>query len=558
MDPKLVKAVDKTMPRFNKSIVEGFHQKEFDVGYKRLNHIFKLIFKEVEKKGVIFNGINRVKPKEFIHFLRNRQPKVYDTHKESYYPVTINFSWRDPKTGEITPFPATHTMLLFCDRYGDVWIRDSQYSLQIVLAERALSVTKEKSIFFKVLGFKTKIGAEFFRFDKIHTEMNNLPHSTLNLNLAANRFYSPSENRSITSKKTPYPLLAWYIFGNLGFDEAMRQYGECEYEIGPVDALVKKCLPKQRWEIFTRSGHTSSKFLGDFIPLDIGIAIRNKNPDRQELSSIGMQYAAALLYVTSALPAYFELNEIDNSDYWKLLIGRCSVKPGDSNDYIMRLMYEHFDSINSSLDEDSIRKFASQSVYLQNMFELFNYIIANRSEIVQTTDRSSALGKELTSLEYAFDGLITLANQFKHYIKNNSELSYHKIKIFLSNSCWNLRSIDNARLANMILEPTPTDNPFSAYMLGCMPQHKVFTGKRKQSSGDFDVHDAANLTNASQIIVHSFQRVTKPYPNATGFLSPCVYTVSGNITAVPDNRRELLEETEKRLKFREIRPFDQE
>lgn len=552
MDPKLVPYVDATMPRFNKTIVEGFHLREFETGHRWLNHVFKLIFKDVERKGVIFDGISRVKPKEYIAFLKGRQPKVYDTHRESYYPVTINYSYKDPKTGEIKPFPPIYTMLAFCDRYGDMWIRDSQYSLQFVMAERGLSVTKEKSIFFKVLSFKTKIGAEFFRFDKVHTELDNMPHSTINLNLAANRFYSPTESRSITSKKTPYPLLSWYIFGNLGFSEAMKLYGECEYEIGPVDVLAKRCTPKDRWEIFTRSGSLNSKFLGDFIPLDIGIALRNKNEKRKDLSSIGMQYAAALLFVASCMSSYFELDDIDDKDYWKLLIGRCSVKPGDPNDYIMRLMHEHFDSINDLLEEDSIRKFASQSVYVKDVFELFNYIIANRSEIVQTTDRSSALNKELSSMEFTFDGLITLANQFKHYIKNNSELSYHKVKIFLSNNSLKLRSIDNARLANMILEPTPTDNPFSEYMLGCMPQHKVFSGKRKQSTGDFDVHDAANLTNASQPFIYSHQRVTKPYPNAGGYLNPCIHLINGNLTGIREERKDLYHEMEQRLKVREM------
>jgi len=154
-------------------------------------------------------------------------------------------------------------------------------------------------------------------------------------------------------------------------------------------------------------------------------------------------------------------------------------------------------------------------------------------------------------MEFTMDGLITLANQFKHFIKNNSELSFHKVKQFLANSSFKLRSIDNARGSNMILEPTPTDNPFSEYMLGVMAQSKVSTGGRKQSTGDFDVHDSANLTSASMPFVFSFQRVTKPAPDARGYLAPCGSFVSGNLTAVPDNRLELKDETDKRLKIRE-------
>lgn len=550
MDPRLFARVDDTMPRFNKTLTDGFHLQQFEGGHRRLNHIYKMLFATTVDKGVVFEGIKRVRPKEFIQYLKNKQPKIFETHRETYYPVTINFSWIDPKTGEKTPLPPMYTMLLYCDKYGDLFLRDSLYSLQTVLAERGLSVTKEKSIFFKVLSLKTKIGAEFFRFDKIHTETPSLSHSTFNLNLAANRFYSASGTRDVTSKKTPYPLLAWYLFGNIGFNEAMSRYGECEYEIGSADVLTNQCSHKDGWEIFTLSGASNNKFLGEFVSLDVAIAIRNKDKRRKELSSIGMQYVAGFLFVASCMPSYFDLEQIDNPDYWKLLIGRCSVRPGDTNDYIMRLMLEHFDSINNDyLDEDSIKNFAAQSVYVKDIFELFNYIIANRSEIVQTTDRSSMLHKELASLEFTFEGMIILANQFKHFIKNNSELSFHKLKQFLTNNSFKLRSIDNARTSNMILEPTPTDNPFSEYMLGCMPQ-------RKQASGDFDVHDTANLTNASQPFVYSYQRVTKPYPNASGYLGPCIYTVGNNQTEIRPERRELMAETEKRLKFRESRTID--
>ncbi|WP_228493003.1 hypothetical protein, partial [Pseudomonas aeruginosa] len=141
----------------------------------------------------------------------------------------------------------------------------------------------------------------------------------------------------------------------------------------------------------------------------------------------------------------------------------------------MRLMYEHFDSIREYLDEDSIKKFAAKSIVVTNMFDLFNYIIANRSEIVQTTDRASAFNKDLASLEFTLDSLLTSANNFKHDIKNNSEINQKKVARFLTHN-FPIKEIDNAQYANLILEPTPTDNPFIDYGLGCMPQHKVYTG----------------------------------------------------------------------------------
>lgn len=550
MDPKLLARVDASMPRFNSVITSGFHQKECEGGVRFYDYCLRLIFKNIERKGVFFKGVTRVPPKEFVEYLQRTSHKVAEIHKETLYPVKLALDYRD-KSGRIVPLNPVYMMLPYCDEYGDVFLRNTQYSLQVVLAERGLPVTKEEAIFVKVLGFKFKIGTEYFKYDRVFNEMSNNPTRTLDINLPSNRFYSPSEARKIKDNKTPTPLLAWYVFAEMGFSKAMEQYGECEYEIGTPEIVTEECKAENRWEIITRSSSMNTKRLGEFIPHDLAIGVRNKNEKRKELSIMGMQYSAALLYVIDCLPSYFDIERIDDPDYWKLIIGRCSVKPGDSNEYIMRLMYEHFDSMDEYLDEDSIKKFASQSIVVQNMFDLFNYIIANRSEIVQTTDRASMFHKEIASLEFVLDKLITAANQFRHDIKNNSELSLNKVNRLLSSN-FRIKEIDNARTANLIQEATPTDNPFVDYMLGCMPQHKVYTnGMKGKGNKDFDPNDSATITHASLPFVNSYQRVTKPGPDTRDFLAPCLYLVNDRYTALNPIHRDLYAATDKRLKIRE-------
>lgn len=553
MDRQLIKPIDDSMPRFNQSIVEGFHQKEFENGLTWFDHALRNILKSVEKRGVYFVRAVRADPREFINYLINSSRKVYDIHKETLYPIKLHVQYKD-KGGRLTDY-YVYTMLSYCDVYGDVWLRGAQYSHQFVLAERGLPVTKENALFVKVLGFKFKIGIEHFNYDQVFSETGVVQSRSSDINLAANRFYSPTEARKIKDNKTPTPLLAWYIFANRGFSAAMTEYGECDYRISTVDTLISECKPEDRWEIFTRPKNADDNkcSLGDFISLDIGIAVRNRSPKRKELSAMGLQYACALLFIVDCCSSYFDIDRLDEPDYWKLIIGRCSVKAGDSDEYIMRLMYEHFDSINEYLDDDSIKKFASQSIVVANMFELFNYIIANRSEIVQTTDRASALYKELASSEFTFDSLLTAANNFKHDIKNNSEINQKKVARFLT-SHFHIKEIDNARNANLIQEPTPTDNPFVDYMLGCMPQHKVYSGAGKRKRGDFDTTDSATFTHASLPFVHSYLRVTNPNPDGRGFLSPCVYLINGRITGLDPQFKELYDRTDKRLRYREPWP----
>ena len=552
MSSKLAKAIDASMPRFNETITEGFHQKEFEQGLHYYDNALRQIFKNIEKRGVYFKGASRVSPREYIDYLRESSNKLFDIHQETLYPVKLEFEYRDKSNTLIKMKPA-YTMLPYTNVYGDLFLRGVHYSLQFVLAERGLPVTKENALFVKVLGFKFKIGVENFSYDQVSVETGNFKAQTTDINLAANRFYSPTESRKITDSKTPTPLLAWYIFANMGFSKAMENYGECEFEIAPIDVLTSECKSRDRWEIYTRSSSSepNAKRLGAFIPHDLGIAVRNKNPKRAELSAMGLQYACALLFIIDCLPSYFDIDRLDDPDYWKLIIGRCSVKAGDLDEYIMRLMYEHFDSIKEYCDEDSIKKFASQSIVVSNMFELFNYIIANRSEIVQTTDRATMFFKELASLEFTLDKLITAANNFKHDIKNNSELSQKKVARFLTNR-FHIKEIDHARTTNLIQEATPTDNPFVDYVLGCMPQHRVYTSSTKaKKRGEFDTSDSAGFIHASLPFVNSFLRVTGPYPDGRGHLTPCLYLINEKTTGLNPEFKELYEQTDKRLRYRE-------
>ena len=101
--------------------------------HKRYEYLLRMTFEPIEKKGVWFVGVRSVRPHEMYNVIaKNTQQKTFETNKESLYPVKLVFKYgMDKNTArEMDP---VYVLLPFCDRYGDVWIRGSQYSLQIVL-----------------------------------------------------------------------------------------------------------------------------------------------------------------------------------------------------------------------------------------------------------------------------------------------------------------------------------------------------------------------------------------------------------------------------------------
>lgn len=561
MDPRVLDLVDASMPQFNDTVTDSFHKREFDQVDKEYENKLKMIFASIASKEVYFNGLKLVKPEEMYSVIANNtQHKTFETYKESFFAVKLLMSWRD-RNGVMHDLKIPYQFLPFTNEWGDLWIRGTLYSLQIVLSDRGLSVTKDDLIFLKVLSAKHKIGVENYSFTCIHTRGDSNISAPLSLNLPANRFYSPTYSRQVNPKVTPTPLLAWYVFAEYGFKRAMTEFGECEYAIGDTDMVVQEYSNEEGWEVYCSSYVRHPKLLTTYVDNNYAIAIRPKSKKRDgEIPTIALQYVAALLFLIDTLPVYFNPHSLDDSNFWKLMVGKCSVRNVPKDETIMKYMNDHFDSMANDLDEGTIKKLASEQIVVEDMFELFNYIITNRTEIVRTADKANALHKSLSSLEHTMDKLIVAANRFKHDIKNTTELSVGKIDKFIT-AHFRLKDIEQARSdSNLVQEATPTDCPIAHYGLGVIFQSKLNNsgGKFGKRSSGFNPYDPAEATHASVAFVFSYQRVTSPAPSGRGYLNPCIYLSGGKITAIHPDFKSLYQQTQERLTVRKPREFDKE
>lgn len=554
MDPKLLKHVNDSMPKFNEAIASGFHKRDFERVERIYERDLRMTFQGLEKKGVWFFGIRSVRPSEMFDVIsKPSQNKPFQTNKESLYPVAVMIGF-GPTRETAQMFPPAYVLLPFCDEYGDMWIRGSKYSLQMVMADRGLSVTKDDQIFVRILGYKFKVGTESYEYTQVHHETDTLMTSSIPVNLPANRFYKSSEARKPHQTKTPIPLLAWYNFAELGVTKTIEQFGECHFAIGDRDALIDMYPAKDGWNIFTGQGSSLAKGVGPYSDLGLAIAAKPIDPKRKGIiPTIGHQYIAALLYMFETFSSYVDLECLDNSDFWKIIVGYSSVKETESREHLLKQMDDHFDSIaNDSLNEDGIQRFAEQRIVVNNMTELFNYIIANRTEIVKTSDKANMLHKELCSVEFTIDRLITAATRFKHEVKNTTNLTYQKVAKWIP-TYFKLREIEPAAWSsNMKQEETPTDNPLADYGLGVLSQAKVFESQDRGRSSDFNPNDPANRIHASLLFTMSWQRTTKPHPDSRGFVLPCVYLANGNYLGLRDRHRVLYEATHDRLTKQEV------
>ncbi|NCA80945.1 MAG: hypothetical protein EOM76_12355, partial [Sphingobacteriia bacterium] len=297
------------MPKFNEQITSGFHQRDFDNVEQTYERGLQTVFKEIEERGVWFFGLKSVKPTEmFEHISSKTQNKAFETNKESLYPVGLQIGFGPTKETAMM-FPTTYVFLPYADEYGDVWIRGTQYSLLMVLADRGFSVTKDDQIFVRVPGYKFKVGTEVFEYVQVHHETANLFESKIPINLSANRFYKCSEARKPNPNKTPLPLLAWYLFAENGVAETFKRFAECEYAIGDRDAIVQAYPASKGWSIFTTQGRQLVKCVGRYDDCGYAIAVRPIDSKRKGvISTAAHQYVASLLFMFDCFSGYVDLD----------------------------------------------------------------------------------------------------------------------------------------------------------------------------------------------------------------------------------------------------------
>lgn len=565
MDPQLLKLVAKEQGSFTKELVEGFHMKDLKRAIPYLENSFRNMFRSLEEKGYYFEGIEKVDPIEFYNSITKpgqgtgTGTKEFEISRNSFYGVRIKHHFKDPKTGIIHDIKQPLMFLAYSNKHGDIYVRGSLYNAQYVLSERGPSVdgSKDKTIFVRVTGYKFKVTKELHTINKVYRVGENVVTNTTNLSLPANRFYSPKGDRQIKNTKVPIPLLAWYLFGKYGFTQAMKEFGECEYKIDTLDTLLDICKESDGWEIYANTGGIHPKAFdrpkGLPIEEDPAIAIRSLKKDGR-INNLAIQYVGGLLFMFGVFSHRLDVGMLDNTDYWRLIIGHCSIRlpVKSSPDVYLRQMHEHFASVEEYADDLTIDKYNKFDLEVKNTYDLLNHLMVNYSNLIKLYDPADMLHKEISSMEFMMDTIIKMANDFKFKIKNKTLITPKTLNREID-AHFRLFNIDKStRDNNVIMEQTGTDNPFIDYGLGVILQTRSAISKGPGGKKEeFDPAHPGSKIHPSQPFVCSYQYASKPAPDCRGMLLPRVHLIQGKYTSLRPEDRQLYSETQKRLRVKE-------
>lgn len=571
MDPRFLKKIEQRRGAFTQELVDGWHKQDMSRIVSHLDKCYRSIFKPLESKGYYYDGIERTCPLEFYRdsttprkdknsdSKKTGSSKEFEISKCSFFGVRVLNHFVNPKTGVRSELNNPLTYLAYTNTHGDVHVRNSIYSLQYVLSERGPSVDGDvdKTIFIRVLGYKFKVTKEVHTFHRVFKTGYNVNTTALNMTLPASRFYNPRNGRKINSNKVPIPLLAWYVFGKYGFTKSMNEYAECDFVIDNMNTLLEICPESEGWEIYANTGGIHPKAFsrpkGTPILEEPAIAVKSRNKGG-EVSNLALQYVAGALFMFGVFSHELDIRRLDDIDYWRLVIGRCSIRltTKNPNAEYLRQMSEHFSSVEEYADDITIEKYNKFDIDVKTTYELFNYLMLNYSSLIKLYNPADMLHKELACMDFIIDHLIRRANDFKYKIKNGPSTTEAIINTKLS-EFFGISNIDKSvRENNSILELTGTDNPFIDYGTGIILQTKSTVnqggGKGKE---EFNPNHPGSMIDASQPFVCSYQYSTKPHPDGRGSLQPRVHLEQGRYISLRPEDRLLYEATKQRLKERE-------
>lgn len=562
MDPQVLKRLPAKRGSFTPELVDGWHKKDMDRIVAHLDKCYRNMFASLKDKGYYFDGLEEVCPIEFYNQITRSSSsgtKDFEIAKNSFFGIRVLNHHRDPITGVVSELKSPVMFLAYTNKHGDILTRNSTYNLQYVLSERGPSVDggRDKTIFIRVLGYKFKVTKEIHTFNRVYRAGNNIITSAMNMTLPANRFYNSKGDRKITSKKIPIPLLAWYVFGKYGFTHCMKEFGECDYVIDTLDTLMEICPESDGWQVMANTGSIHPKAFdrprGTPLLEEPALAIRSRNKGG-EVSNLALQYAGGLLYMFGVFSHELDIRRLDDINYWRLIIGRCSIRLGAraEPEAFLRPMNEHFNSVEELADDITIEKYNKFDIDIKDTYDLLNYLMLNYSSLIKLYNPADMLHKELASMEFLVDFLIHQANDFRFMIRNKSNITPKIINRELDTH-FRLFNIDKSvRENNTILEQTGTDNPFIDFGLGLILQTKSTVnrgpGKKKE---EFDPNHPGSVIDPSQPFVVSYQFATKPNPDSRGFLQPRVHLEQGKYTGLSPESREQYKSVAHRLKFRE-------
>ncbi|QAX95997.1 hypothetical protein [Vibrio phage vB_VmeM-Yong XC32] len=503
IDPDLLDLMDEVMPQFEQKVVQGFAGEESKKFVNYVHEVLRIWSRTLEASGtgITYAGWLPVTPYERLaeHTRPMSNKRTFEIARNDYRMIKVLLKF------EGRPLKTRFLEIPYFDSHGCFLLRDSRYHTVPTLTDHLFSI-EDGSIFMPVTRARLTFNRQAFYYladgctESIDYYWAKLHHSKKN-----------------EAPKTRHPQILNYILAEHGLSETFRRYFNTEIIYGTDDTINDVDFPESEWVICSSAGTRPRSRIaaGSYEPPRLRVAIPREDYNNRVLkSAIG-----SIFYITDmcGVEEFYDYTEFDDPFMWKRVLSRFIWKTVEERDAIKHVE-EHLDSIHQYLDRSVQRKLRAQNIEVQEINELFFFIMANFSNMTISNNVADMRNKRLSVVEEVmypvrsmlFNIMFSIQRQAKARLKPDNidrQLDREwKPKIMMT--------IASGHPEIQVIESTTDQKLFKIGRVVHIPSRSGGKSKSSEMTDPmFELHD-------SMIDCCSWAFITKASPSGRGSLNP--------------------------------------
>lgn len=389
-----------TIPQFNPVVAKGFSRLHFEEAEQYIDKVFQ-ITSEVFPEGLVYLGYQRCTPDEEVREIirMNKGGRTIELSRSSVYMLKYLFEYKGEKLKE------KYLWLPFVGQAGQLYMRGTLNTISPIMADEGLSVSG-KTIFIGFLTSKVifeRLPMAFLRNDRMYStyciygkihkqDVTKIPH------------YKSVEDKTVRMEHAT----VLYLFGKYGFLGTVKRYLGIDIRVSDED-FDEKTYPRDKWFVIRSMGNQPRTNKDKYwIKPNLHVAVRQKDWS-QGLEGL----LAGLFYVADHYPSLIKAEHIDSTELWRLILSKAIFRAHFNPGKLLEEADKHFASVDNYLDDVLKLSLSRRDIFVDNIYDLFMYLVTNLVQIVLETDAGSIYGKSITVLRYALANVIEGINKFK-------------------------------------------------------------------------------------------------------------------------------------------------
>ena len=534
MDKALFAHIEKQFPKFNERVCNGFAVGE-------MQHVERYIdrtLRDAEQSfppGLRYRGFERCTPHEEYAFItakrHNRQ--TYELASSDIYLVKYHFEYQGE---ELKP---RYLFLPFVRDGGTITLLGSTFQISPVLADKAISVgidnifiplNRDKLTFrrlvhpFMVDGCRTNAYVVWSAIYHAKRPSRNMPTQRKTIDVNASCVH--------------------YMFCKYGLTRTFVEFAKADVVVG-MDDITPETYPPDVWRICSSvklkpRGVKTKYYTGS----EVKLAIRHEH-----YTPLTESLVAAFFYIADHFPDRVFPEYVDDTNQWIRLMGQVIFASRESEGKLANNVEAHMDSLDDYVDVMSREELHEEGIYVDDIYELFMYVVDNFSALVTTVGSSvaSMYDKRLKVLRYVLIDLIKAIFNMTFALKKHSKKQLSKKEI---NDIMNkelkpeliIRMNRNHPEVSSI--SSPGDNRIFKMTSNVILQTNSTGNARSKKSATVE---PSKFLHASIAEVGSFTNLPKSEPSGRSRINPYVHLGPNGAIERDPEKIEIIERTQNNI-----------